>query len=146
MRKNTDLILAKRILAQGRYTCVLVSDKQCLTTTLRGVAPLLAWLDAGVDLTSYTAADRVVGRAAAYLYVLLGVKTVHATVASQAARAVAEQYGLTLTCDTVADAIRNRTDTGNCPMETATEGATSPDDALARIRRTLTALQKKPTV
>lgn len=146
MREAIDLEQAKQILAQGAYTCVLVSGQDCLTATARGVAPLLAWLDKDLDLSDYAAADRVVGRAAAYLYVLLGVKTVHATVASQAARAVAEQYGVALTCDTVTEAIRNRTNTGLCPMEAATEGAADPADALARIRRTLTALQKKPTV
>lgn len=144
--READLKQAKQILAQGAYTCVLVSGQDCLTSTLRGVAPLLAWLDTGMDFGAYAAADRVVGRAAAYLYVLLGVKAVHATVASRGALAVAQQYGLTLTCDTVADAIRNRTNTGNCPMEAATEGASSPADALVRIREKLLTLQKEKSV
>ena len=65
---------AKAILENGGYTCVLRQGDALLTSRLRGVAPLLGWLDAGTVAPGFAAADKVVGRATAYLYCLLGAK------------------------------------------------------------------------
>ena len=73
----SDLENAKQILLEGGYTCVLCRGKEIYTATARGVRPLVDWLDSGLDLRGFSAADKVVGRATAFLYVLLGVRTVH---------------------------------------------------------------------
>ena len=65
---------AKELLESGGYTCVITDGDRVLTSTLRGVKPLVQFLESGRDLTGFSAADKVVGRATAYLYVLLGVK------------------------------------------------------------------------
>ena len=69
---NSDLTKAAALLNSGAYTCVLCRGDAVFTGTERGVKPLLGWLDGGVDLNGFSAADRVVGTAAAFLYVLLG--------------------------------------------------------------------------
>ena len=63
-----NLQKARNILESGNFTCVVCKGDAVCTTTQRGVAPLLNWLDAGTDLTGFSAADRVVGRGAAFLY------------------------------------------------------------------------------
>ena len=65
--------LSGRLQREG-LTCILQQGERVLTSTQRGVAPLVAWLDAGE--AGCIAADKVVGRAAAFLYVLLGVRAV----------------------------------------------------------------------
>ena len=56
-----------------------------LTSTERGVKPLLQWLDGENRVKGFSAVDKVVGRAAAFLYVLLEVKEVYAGVMSEGA-------------------------------------------------------------
>ncbi|MBO5006585.1 MAG: DUF1893 domain-containing protein, partial [Clostridia bacterium] len=77
-----DLIKAKEILENGAFTCVLVKGDEVISFSERGVKPLLALLSQNKKLESFCAADKVVGKAAAFLYLLLGVKNLHALVIS----------------------------------------------------------------
>ncbi len=133
---------ARAILAAEGCTCVLCSDAETIRTHERGVRPLLTWLEEGRTLAEFAAADKVIGKAAAFLYVLLGVGRVHAAVISRPALSVLEAYRIPVSFDVLTDAIRNRTNTGFCPMETAVQHAASPEEALAAIRETLATLQK----
>ena len=130
-----DLNRAKEILMEGGYTCVLCRDDEVYTATARGVRPLMEWMDSGMDLHGFSAADKVVGRATAFLYVLLGVTTVHALVMSTPAREALESNGITALCDREVPGIINRRGDGPCPFEDAVLGITAPQDALAAIRK-----------
>ena len=57
---------AEEILKQGTYTCVACRGDTVLTATERGVRPLTNWLRDGADLRGFAAADKVVGKAAAF--------------------------------------------------------------------------------
>lgn len=139
---SADLEKAKEILAQTGSTCVLCRDDITYTTTQRGVAPLLNWLDNGVDTCGFSAADKVVGKAAALLYCLLGIRRVHGNVMSQAAVKVLRQGGVEVYWDRLTEGIRNRTNTGPCPMEAATMHIDDPEKALPVILATLADLRK----
>ena len=138
---GNDLHAARQLLETENYTCVLCRNGMTHTSTRRGVAPLLNWLDENTDLRDFSAADRVVGRATAYLYHLLGVKEVFARVMSRPAAQVLADYGIPASWETLVDAIENRQKTGPCPMEYATRNCTNAEDALAAIRRALAELQ-----
>ena len=140
---NHDLQKARQLLDENNYTCVLCKDDIIHTSTHRGVAPLLNWLDTGTDLRGFSAADRVIGRATAFLYYLLGVKAVFARVMSRPALEILNQYGIPANWETLVDAIENRQKTGPCPMEHATRNSTTPEEALAAVRQTLLQLQQK---
>ncbi len=135
-----DLEKAKQLLHDGGYTCVLVQGQTVLTTRQRGVKPLMQWLEEGTDARELRAADKVVGKAAAYLYVLLGVRAVHAGVISAPAVTVLQENGIAVSFDTCVPAIRNRTNTGFCPMEQAVMGVSTAQEAQKQIRETLTRL------
>ena len=139
---NHDLDQARQLLDAEDYTCVLCRNVQTYTSQRRGVAPLLGWLDEGANLAGFSAADRVVGRATAFLYHLLGVKAVYARVMSRPAAQVLEQYGIPASWDTLVDAIENRQKNGPCPMEYATRNCSTPEEALAAIRTALACLTK----
>lgn len=136
-----DLQKARSLLEKENYTCVLCKGQIVYTSTLRGVAPLLQFLDEKQDVAGFSAADKVVGRATAYLYCLLGAKAVYAKVISRGALEVLEQTGIDLRYDTLVEQIQNRTQTGPCPMEMATKEAKTPEEALTAIRQTLKRLQ-----
>ena len=130
-----DLQQARQILTEGGYTCVLCRGNEVHTATARGVRPLVDWLDSGVDLTGFSAADKVVGRATAFLYVLLGVKCVHALVMSTPAKNALQENGITALCDREVPGIINRRGDGPCPFEEAVLGISDPTEALTAIRR-----------
>ena len=132
-----DLIKAKEILENGAFTCVLVKGDEVISFSERGVKPLLALLSQSKNLESFCAADKVVGKAAAFLYLLLGVKKLHALVISEHALSLLRENGVCVSYDTLVPMIRNRTDTGFCPMEQATMNCSSPEEALAAIKETL---------
>ena len=111
------------------YTCVLCRDGTILTDTRRGIRPLLELLHSGRDLTGFSAADRVVGKAAAFLYVLIGIRALYTPVISAPALAVLERYSIPVTYGCRVAAIRNRTGDGFCPMETAVWDIDDPIEA-----------------
>lgn len=137
MSVNTDLETAKQQLATGKYTCVLCRGDAIVTSQLRGVKPLLSWLEQGSILPGFSAADKVVGQATAYLYCLLGAKAVYAGVMSRSALKVLSAYEMDVSYGSLVEHIRNRDNTGMCPMEQATHDCHTPEEALAAIRETL---------
>ena len=126
-----------RYLEDG-YTCtILQRGAPVYQSRERGVRPLLALIDAH----GCTAVDSIVGRAAALLYVYLGIAAVTADVMSVGAREVLTAHGIETAAQTTADHIINRRGDGLCPMEIATSGITDPAEALAAIRKTVAALR-----
>lgn len=138
---SESLKKAKEILAEGKDTCVLVKDDIVLTSRVRGVQPFLDWMADGTDLSGFSAADRAVGKAAAFLHVLSGIKEVYAPVISRPAAGVLRRYGIKAIYDLEVDAISNRTKTGTCPMELAVSGIEEPEEALAAVRKRLAELR-----
>lgn len=137
-----DMNRARTLLDGGAYTVVLCRGDVTYTDTRRGVAPLLALLDAGTDITAFVAADKVVGKAAAFLYLRLGVGEVHGGVMSIPAYDLLTAHGVTVTYDTLVPAIRNRAGDGYCPMEQVSLPYTDPSAAETAIRARLAELMK----
>ena len=138
---QSNLTRALTHLREGGYTCVLCRKDETLTATERGVKPLLDFLASGQDFSGFCAADRVVGKAAAFLYVLMGIDALHAEVLSVPAQAVLARYGIPVTYTALTEAIRNRTGDGFCPMEQAVWSIDDPQCALAAIEQKRRALQ-----
>lgn len=136
-----DLINAMDNLNGGQYTCVLCRGDLMYTSTERGVKPLMDWLDSGTDLRGFCAADRVVGRGAAFLYILLGVKSVYAPVMSMGAIGTLRENGIGIRYDMAVEHIINRAGTGYCPMEDAVSGISEPEEALTALRERLVNLK-----
>lgn len=136
-----DLERAAALLKSGEYTCALVKGDAVYTSRERGVKPLMTWLAEKTVLSGFSAADKIVGKATAFLYVLLGVDSVYAPVVSKSASEVFSKHGIELICDAEVEAIRNRTNTGFCPMEQAVKGITHPADAPNAIREALEKMQ-----
>ena len=61
--------------------------------------------------------DRIVGKAAALLYVYVGVRSVYTKTIAKQAVEIFEQYHIPYRADLVVDKIFNRQKTDVCPME-----------------------------
>ena len=136
-----DLEFAKQLLSQHDYTCVLAKGDRVRTSTHRGVRPLLELLECGEDFHDFCAADKVVGKATAFLYVLLGVRAVYGRTVSRSAAGVLERWGIALEYGEMVEAIANRDRTGFCPMESAVRSIDAPLEAHRAVVETLKKLQ-----
>ncbi len=136
----TDLEKAKAKLQNGGYTCVLYHTGAVYTSYYRGVRPLVEWLESGEDFSGFCAADKVVGRATAFLYVRLSVTAVYAGVMSRAALEVLEAQGIRAEYASLVDHIINRRGDGICPFEEAVLDIQDPQEAYARILQKLNSM------
>lgn len=136
MDKNViDLEKAKELLEDVKATCAFVKNEEPFYSLERGVAPLLKLLREENSLAGFSAADKVVGKAAAFLYVLLKVERLYAGVISKYALEVLDKYGVTVEYGQLVEAIRNRRGDGFCPMETAVLDIDDPNEAVEAVLR-----------
>ena len=128
--------------ANDSLKCVLQKGDVCHTSEKRGVAPMLDFLEAKLDLSGFCAADRVVGKATAYLFVLAGVTAVYADVMSQGAQSVLQAHGIAFMSNKTVPYIINRQGNGMCPMEAAVQDIKTPPQAHRAILETLKKLRE----
>ena len=132
--KNFEI--AKQLLAQNNYTCVLCCDDMIYTSEKRGVCPLVEWLeDDSRNFSGASAADKVVGRGAAFLYVLLGVREGYANVISHAAIEVLRGHDVTVEYSIAVERIINRKGDGICPFEETVLCITDAKEAYYAIKQ-----------
>ena len=132
-----NLEKAVELLKNENYTLVAVSDNEEITSTQRGVKPLLEILDSKKNLHEFSVADKVIGKAVAFLYVLLDVREIYTDVISKPALDVLKNHEINIEYKTLTEAIKNRSNTGFCPMETAVKNTADPETALFLIREKL---------
>ncbi len=101
------------------HTLCLVKGGDSIVSDARGIRPMLDLLASGRNLTGYSAADVVVGKAAAMLFVKAGVAHVYAGTLSESAEATLVRFGVPYTFGCRTQYIVNRAGTGPCPMESA---------------------------
>ena len=77
----------------------------------------------------------MVGKATAFLYVLLGVKAVYARVISKAAIQVLNEHAIFVEYDALVENIINRQGDGICPFEAAVLDVIEPTLAYKTIRQ-----------
>ena len=139
---HSELEQAKKLLNAEDYTCVILKGEHCYNSMQRGIAPLMQYIADKIDMKGYFAADKVVGKAAAYLYVRLGIAELYAGVISVPALEVLQRFHIPVSYDTLVPAIRNRTDTGFCPMETAVLDIQDTDEAYQVLKVKMSEMQK----
>ncbi len=129
----TDIEKAKDKLFSEGCTCVLCKDDIVYTSNCRGVKPLVYWYYSKIDCNGFSAADKVVGRATAFLYILLGVKSVFAGVISRSALDLLILYGVDVQYKILAEHIVNRQGNGICPFEETVIGIEDKYEAYKAI-------------
>ena len=129
------LDIAKTLLETGGYTCVITDGENHRTSMLRGVKPLVQYLQSGTIPEGLFAADKVIGKATAFLYVLLRVKQVYAKIISESSIAVLQEHGIGVRYETLVPYIVNRRGDGMCPFEQAVLEIGDPRTAYAAILR-----------
>lgn len=131
-----------RLLHQGNYSCV-IRNKETRTFTQRGVADLYGLLkDNPVFLRGASVADKVVGKGAAALMILGGIKELYADVISTPALDLLRAAGINAGFAQEVPYIENQMKTGWCPVEKLCSQAQSAEACLPLIERFLLKLGK----
>jgi len=136
-----ELVRRMRTELDAGKAAVMAKDGRIVRTLEgRGVKPLLDALAEDPDVfAGAVAMDRIVGRAAAAVYVVGKAAGVMAPVMSEGAVRMLEGNGVAFAADSVVPYIINRSGTGACPMDAATADLDSP----AEIFQKLTSIASK---
>ncbi len=128
---------AKTLLKTRNFTLVAISsDDKVFTSSDRGVKPLLHLLENEKDfLKGASVADKVIGKAAALLMVLGGIKEVHTNIISEPAAEVFEKHRIPFFYEEKVKRIINRKGDGLCPMETLCMDVEEPSEAFEKIKK-----------
>lgn len=129
----TDLIFAKQNL--DGHTLALCKDGKLLLSCKRGVMPMVDYIRADACLKGFSAADTIVGKAVASMFVMCGIVAVFAKVISRQGLDYLRSHGVYVEYDLLAENIENRLGTGICPMEEAVAALSDPQDCFAAVVR-----------
>ena len=130
-----DIQRAKQYL-EGHTLCVCKAES-VIVSDKRGIYPMVDIICSETDVSGWSAADIIVGKAAAMLFVYAGIDEVYGRVLSREGARVLEQYNVPYTCATLADYIINRSGDDICPMEKLVKNIESPKMAFAVLKNAL---------
>ena len=103
---------------------------------------MIDFLQDGIDLSGYSVADKIVGKAAAMLFVKAGIKEVYAEILSVSGKNFLEEHGINAGYETLAEKIINRTGDDICPMEKTVADIIDPEEGYEAIRNKLKEMRK----
>lgn len=107
----------------------------------KGISPMMKFIAAGRDLRGYCAADLIVGKAAAMLFVKAGIAEVYGETMSKAGSEYLRSHGIPFSYDNLTDRIINRKGDGICPMEKAVADISDPDEGYEALKQKIAELQ-----
>lgn len=131
---NEELKHIKELMQDKNATLVISYKNQEEIFFDRGVKPLLMMLGRKIDYSHYLASDKVIGKAAALLYINLGIKNIYCELISEKALRVFKKYNINIFYDKIVPLIQNRDKTGYCPMESLVLNIDDPKIALEVIK------------
>ncbi|HPX32173.1 MAG TPA: DUF1893 domain-containing protein [Erysipelotrichaceae bacterium] len=128
-----DFLKAKKLLIDD-ITLVLVKGDQVITSEKRGISFLLS-LACENKYQGYSAADKIVGKAAAFLYVIMQVENVYGETITKRAVEILRQANINVEYKILTENIINRTNTGLCPMELIVLNIEDKEEAFMALKK-----------
>lgn len=141
---DKNLEQAKQTLLSEKHTVAVVNNGKMVTSDKNGIAPLLDFLKNPEILRGAAAADKVIGKAAAYLFLKGGVRELYAELLSEPAKELLESRNVPVTYKKLVPYIKNRAQDGMCPMEQSVLEVQDEEEALQKLQETLARLKGKP--
>ena len=129
-------------IAAGGADCFLLREGSApLPGQGRGIRPLLQFLEKEPELLKGAVlTDKIIGKAAAMVAVLGGVREIYALTASESALAFLEKNGVPAHARHTVPHIINRTGDGLCPLEQTVLAVEDPAEALPLLKATIARL------
>lgn len=133
LSKETKSMLIEKL---NSSSLVVYKDGETAAFDGRGLVPLVNYLDKS-DFKGAYVFDKVVGRAAAYLYVYGNADYVYADTISKPAKEILKEHKIKFDSAKTVDEIQNKSKTGLCPFEELTKNAENPAQAYGMIYKKL---------
>lgn len=123
----------------GKTTCVLADGAgHVIRSERRGIAPMMLLfeqMESPKLPEGFCAADKIVGKAAAMLFVRAGLSGVYAEVLSKDGKDYLESHGIPVEYETLSDKIVNRKGDDICPMEKCVAPYSDPEEGYLALRK-----------
>jgi deoxycytidylate deaminase len=133
---------AIKMIEDGRATCVVVKDNKIISAeSPKGISHIIKLYEAGMLKGAYVA-DTVIGKAAAMIFSLGGVKSCYGYTTSKPAVKWLNEHNIAISYNTCSDYIINRTRDGMCPMEETVANITNENEALILLKAKVEELRK----
>lgn len=130
-----DIDKAKLLLEKENAACAAVCGKNSLLSWDKGIRPLLNWLEADRNsLSGWSVADKIVGRAAAFLFIYADVRAVYGRIMTRGAYLLLTTAKIDTHYGDLCGHILNRTGTDICPMEKAVQEINEPSQAYEALK------------
>lgn len=136
----TDIETAKANL-NGHSIC-LCKNGEYFTDDGRGISPMMRFIEEGCDLSGYSVADVIVGKAAAMLFVKAGISEVYGKVMSIAGWDYLRLNNIPCSWDTLTESIINRKGDDICPMEKTVASIHDAEEGYEALKAKLFTLRK----
>lgn len=135
---------AKDMIRNNKAECIVVKDgKIAAVERGRGVSPLLKIYDTNsAVMRDSVIVDKVIGRAAAFIVVKSGAKSVYGKIMSEDAKELLAKHKITASHDLLVPRILNRKRDGLCPLEASVSGIDDPDAALNSMRKRIAEMRR----
>ncbi len=129
--------LAVSRIQNGTASCVVVKNNRIIdSASPRGIAHVITLYESG-KLKNAFVADKIVGKAAAMIFTLAGVKGCYGENVSESAVIWLKEHNIPFTYTNCSEYIVNRKGDGMCPMEKTVQNIDSAEEALSALKEKL---------
>lgn len=125
------------------HTICLCKGENIITDDGKGISPMMKFIGENKGISGYSAADIIVGKAAAMLFVKAGISAVHGKVMSYAGKEYLESRGIPCTYDTLTENITDRSGKDICPMERTVSAIEDPDVGYEALKAKIAEMRNK---
>ena len=132
---------AINLISEGTANCVVIKENTIVKTQCdRGIAPIIALYESGM-LEGAFVVDKIIGKAAAMVMTLGGVKGCYGVTMSAAALQWLKAHHVPVQYENCVDVIMNRKGDGSCPMEQTVQEIEDAQEALKALKDKISELQ-----
>ena len=133
---------AVNLILEESASCVLIKGNIIeKTVNARGIAPIVTFYENGLLEDAYIV-DKIVGKAAAMIMTLGGVKGCYGVTMSRGALEWFNGKGISVRYNKLVEKIINRTGDGICPMEATVAQINDPDEAYSMLKEKMSKHEK----
>ena len=134
-----DIETARKLLLEENLTIVLVKQGEVFYKSKeRGIKPLyIAFTTKNDEMLGCSAADKVVGKSAAWLYTKAGIKELYCNAIAEKGAALLNNKGIKVNSNIMVEYIKNRQKNDMCPVEKLAKEEKKFENLLENIRKFL---------
>lgn len=132
---------AINLISEGTASCVVIKENTIVKTQCdRGIGPVIRLYESGLLQDAFVV-DKIIGKAAAMVMTLGGVKGCYGVTMSASAVQWLKEHHIAVQYETCVEAIINRKGDGICPMEQTVKDMEDAEAALAALKAKIAELR-----